>query len=69
MATISKQRTRDESLKRHCVSLMEKIGSFAYTREVLKKLGEEIQEEITSLGGNPMLEAFVAELAAIIEQM
>ena len=67
VAAILKKRTSDENLKRHCVSLMEGIGSFEYTTEVLDKLREEIHEEIQGLGGNPILEGFVAELNSIIE--
>ena len=65
VAAILKKRTKDEDLKRYCVSLMEKIGSFAYTREVLEKLRIEIREEIEALGGNPLLDTFMDDVVAI----
>ena len=46
---------------------MENIGTFAYTREVLEKLREEIQAELRVLGGNPLIEAFMVEIKFIIE--
>ena len=69
VAAILKQKTNDEDLKRYCVSLLEKIGSFAYTRKKLEELEKEVRDEIRSLGGNPLLEALLAEHASIaVEQ-
>ena len=63
---IVKQRTENEDVKRHCISLLEKIGSLTYTRCKLEKLEGEIMEEIKYLGGNPLLEKFLSEVASIM---
>ncbi|BES88023.1 Polyprenyl synthetase [Nesidiocoris tenuis] len=59
---ILRQRTRDIEVKRYCVSLLEKFGSFAYTRDILASLDEEARNEVRSLGGNPHMEAVLDEL-------
>ena len=64
VSAMLKQRTRDVKLKRHCVLMMEKIGSFAYTRQVLAKMYEAIRTEITLLGGSPPLEALMEKLTS-----
>ena len=64
VSAILKQRTRDVKLKRRCMLLLEQVGSFAYTREVLAKIYEDIQREIELLGGNPPLEALMEKLAS-----
>ena len=63
---IVKQRTENEDLKRYCVSLLEKIGSFAYTKQKLEKMEEEIRQEIKSLGGNPLLDEFFVPLESLV---
>ncbi|XP_071559542.1 terpene synthase-like [Temnothorax nylanderi] len=52
---ILKQRTTDTNLKSYCVTLLEKFGSFKYTRDILKELNKKIRIEIERLGGNPFL--------------
>ncbi|XP_072939657.1 terpene synthase-like isoform X2 [Epargyreus clarus] len=52
---ILKQRTEDLHLKNQCISILEKAGSFRYTREILIELESKIYDEIECLGGNPML--------------
>ncbi|CAL7936112.1 unnamed protein product [Xylocopa violacea] len=52
---ILKQRTKDITVKRYCVSLLEKFGSFAYTRIELEELDKQSRDEIDRLGGNPLL--------------
>lgn len=59
---ILRQRTRDIEVKRYCISLLEKLGSFQYTRETLDKLDADARREIARLGGNPLLEAVLDEL-------
>uniref|UniRef100_A0A023F5X7 Putative geranylgeranyl pyrophosphate synthase/polyprenyl synthetase n=1 Tax=Triatoma infestans TaxID=30076 RepID=A0A023F5X7_TRIIF len=59
---ILRQRTRDVEVKKYCISLLEKFGSFAYTREVLTTLCSEARKEVASLGGNPHLEAILDEV-------
>ncbi|XP_077261223.1 terpene synthase-like [Temnothorax americanus] len=51
---ILKQRTTDINLKNYFVELLEKLGSFKYTRDVLKDLDKKIRIEIERLGGNPL---------------
>lgn len=55
-------RTRDVDVKKYCVSLMEKFGSFSYTRQTLDGLVVEAKKEIERLGGNPHLDAMLDEL-------
>ncbi|GBP96837.1 Geranylgeranyl pyrophosphate synthase [Eumeta japonica] len=56
------QRTRDVEVKRYCVSLLERLGSFDYTRRTLRQLDKEARNEVARLGGNPQLEALLDEL-------
>ena len=53
--SILRRRTKDVEVKRYCVGLLEKYGSFAYTREKLEELDKKAREEIDKLGGNPLL--------------
>jgi len=41
LINILKQKTRDEEVKRYAVAYMERAGSFAYTRRVLRGLGRK----------------------------
>ncbi|EEB16507.1 geranylgeranyl pyrophosphate synthase, putative [Pediculus humanus corporis] len=58
---ILRLRTKDVDVKKYCVSLLEKFGSFAYTRETLENLVIEAKKEIDRLGGNPHLDALLNE--------
>ena len=49
-------------LKKFCVALLEKFGSFSYTRKTLEKLDAEVRAEVAKLGGNSMLEAILDEM-------
>jgi geranylgeranyl diphosphate synthase type 3 len=49
-------------LKKYCVKLLEKFGSFSYTRHTIEELDAEARAEVAKLGGNPMLEAILDEL-------
>lgn len=53
---ILRQRTRNIEVKKYCISLLEKYGSFDYTTKTLKELDRQAREEIARLGGNPLLE-------------
>jgi geranylgeranyl diphosphate synthase type 3 len=53
---ILQQRTRDEELKKYCVTLLEKFGSLSYTRRTLDKLDTEARSEVAKHGGSPLLE-------------
>nr|A0A7D0AGU9.1 RecName: Full=Terpene synthase; Short=EoTPS [Matsumurasca onukii]QAX24808.1 terpene synthase [Matsumurasca onukii] len=59
---ILRQRTRDVEVKKYCVTLLEKFGSFSHTRETLAQLDREAREEVARLGGNPFLEAILNDL-------
>lgn len=59
---ILRQRTRDIEVKKYCVTLLEKYGSFAYTRDVLHQLDLNARAEVAALGGNPLLESILDEL-------
>jgi len=52
---ILRKRPKDVEVKRYCVQLLEKFGSFKYTRDVLKQLDANAREEINRLGGNLLL--------------
>ncbi|XP_014229716.1 geranylgeranyl pyrophosphate synthase [Trichogramma pretiosum] len=52
---ILRQRTKNIEVKRYCVTLLDKFGSFAYTRKVLSDLDKQAREEVSRLGGNPYL--------------
>jgi len=58
---ILKQKT-DINIK-HCgIKLLEKLGSFKYTRQVLEKQSIKLKAEIERLGGNPILLIVLNEL-------
>lgn len=59
---ILRQRTRDVDVKKYCISLLEKHGSFAHTRKTLQELDIEARKEVERLGGNPHLMAVLDEL-------
>ncbi|XP_015188442.1 PREDICTED: geranylgeranyl pyrophosphate synthase [Polistes dominula] len=59
---ILRQRTKNIEVKRYCVNLLEKFGSFAYTRHVLETLDKKARDEIERLGGNPLLITILDEI-------
>lgn len=60
--SVLRQRTKDIDVKRYCVSLLEKFGSFDYTRQTMVRLDLDARTEIAKLGGNPILERVLDEL-------
>ncbi|KAH9643299.1 hypothetical protein HF086_012969 [Spodoptera exigua] len=66
---ILRQRTRDLEVKRYCITILERLGSFAYTRETLHGLDEEARREVARLGGNPHLEALLDDLLSWRREM
>jgi len=44
------------------VSLLEKLGSFKYTRETLEALDTEARNEVELLGPNPIMNTLLDEL-------
>ncbi|XP_076633334.1 terpene synthase-like [Colletes latitarsis] len=59
---ILRRRTKDITVKRYCAELLEKFGSFAYTRNVLEDLDKQARREIERLGGNPLFVAILDKL-------
>ncbi|XP_063619351.1 terpene synthase isoform X1 [Cydia splendana] len=59
---ILRQRTRDVEVKRYCIALLERLGSFRYTRDTLARLDAAAREEVARLGGNQDLENLLDEL-------
>ncbi|KRG05867.1 geranylgeranyl pyrophosphate synthase isoform X2 [Drosophila mojavensis] len=59
---ILRQRTHDIEVKKYCISLLEKLGSFQYTRKVLESLDAEARAELARLGGNPFLDRLLNKL-------
>lgn len=53
---ILKQRTKDKELKKYCVSLLEKYGSFEYTKNKLMTILKEVTEEAKKFGSNPYMD-------------
>jgi len=49
-------------VKKYCVTMLEKFGSFSHTRHTLEELDAEARTEISKLGGNPLLEDILDEL-------
>lgn len=60
---ILRQRTDNVDIKRYCVDYLEKVGSFAYTRQTLRDLEAEVYRLIGEFGGNPQLESLVKHLS------
>lgn len=46
------------------MNLLDKFGSFAYTRQILADLDKQAREEVERLKGNPHLIAVLDELLA-----
>lgn len=49
-------------MKRYCVKLLEKYGSFEYTRDVLLNIDKEVRETAKKLGDNPRMTELMDEL-------
>lgn len=43
---ILRQRTKDVEVKKYCIHLLEKLGSFKYTRDILQTLDAEARAEV-----------------------
>ena len=57
-----RQRTTDVEVKKYCVSLLKKYGSFKYTLDVLDGLDHLVRKEVNKLGGNELLVRLMDEL-------
>lgn len=49
---ILRQRTRDIEVKKYCINLLEKLGSFKYTRDILESLDKKARAEVFVFGLN-----------------
>ncbi|KAJ8248127.1 hypothetical protein GJAV_G00238620 [Gymnothorax javanicus] len=65
---ILRQRTENVDIKRYCVDYLEKVGSFAYTRQTLRDLEAKAYGLIRDLGGNPGLEALIEQLSRMYKE-
>ncbi|XP_043252398.1 geranylgeranyl pyrophosphate synthase-like isoform X1 [Colletes gigas] len=52
---ILRRQTKDIEVRRYCINLLKKFGSFAYTKTVLEEMDKKIRDEIQRLGGNAAL--------------
>lgn len=59
---VLRQRTSDVEVKRYCVKLLERFGSFDYTRNVLLSIDKEVREEVKKLGENSLMISLIDEL-------
>ncbi|XP_045532847.1 geranylgeranyl pyrophosphate synthase-like [Pieris brassicae] len=59
---ILRQRTRDVSLKKFCVSELQRLGSLEYTRNRLISLDKHIRDEINRFGGNSNLTSVMDDM-------
>eukprot|EP00095_Tigriopus_kingsejongensis_P007011 maker-scaffold232_size243569-snap-gene-0.15 protein:Tk07011 transcript:maker-scaffold232_size243569-snap-gene-0.15-mRNA-1 annotation:"geranylgeranyl pyrophosphate synthase isoform x1" len=55
-------RTTEVEVKKYCIGLLEKSGSFDYTQTYLTNLDVKVRSEIRELGGNHVLEQLLDEL-------
>lgn len=55
LINIVKQRPKDIEVKRQCIDLLDKLGSFNYTRKTLEDLNEKARRDIKRFGGNSFL--------------
>lgn len=62
LTDILRQRTSDIEVKRYCVKLLEKFGSFQYTRNILLDIDKEVRAEVAKLGDNPLMISLIDEL-------
>lgn len=59
---IVKKRTTDLEIKKYAVDVLDKLGSFTYTKQVMQKLDAEARKEAEELGGNPYIVQILDEL-------
>ncbi|XP_011876890.1 PREDICTED: geranylgeranyl pyrophosphate synthase-like [Vollenhovia emeryi] len=62
LISILKQRTKDNEVRRYCVHLLEKNGSFEYVKNVLEELDSIGRAEVERLGGNPLFVRLLDQL-------
>lgn len=63
MEEILKQKTEEVELKKYALGIMEKTGSFEYTKKIMEEYTTRVLEEIRRLNGNKYLEAIVEALS------
>jgi geranylgeranyl diphosphate synthase type 3 len=65
LINILRQRTEDVDVKRYFIHYLETAGSFEYTKKVLLGLEEQALDEISRLGGNPVLSSLFERLRTV----
>lgn len=59
---ILRQRTKDVEVKKYCIQLLEKLGSFKYTRDILLSLDKQARDEVAKLGPNTYMDNLLNDL-------
>merc|ERR1712059_178206 len=62
LVKILRQRTHEVEVKKFAVSLIERAGSFEYTKRVMDELDKKIRTEVERLGGNSVISRVMDEL-------
>ena len=62
LLSILRQRTEDIDVKKYAVGYMNSLGSIEYTRNTLRIIRQQIEDEIVSLGGHSSLQALINHL-------
>ena len=65
--TIVRQRTDEVDVKKYCVQLLRRTGSFDYAADKLKALKVQIETQLKEIGGNAGLKKLMNDLAALYE--
>ncbi|XP_065176583.1 geranylgeranyl pyrophosphate synthase-like [Sycon ciliatum] len=68
LLSIVRRKTTDLDVKKYCVNLLHKMGSFVYTRQVLLALEKDVLSEIEALGGNSTLQKVVVALSQLYQE-
>ncbi|XP_052772899.1 geranylgeranyl pyrophosphate synthase-like isoform X1 [Mya arenaria] len=63
--SILRQRTQDNDVKKYCVDLLWKKGSFEYTKTTLIEIEKEIYQQVEAFGGNSHLTSLMNELRKV----
>jgi geranylgeranyl diphosphate synthase type 3 len=62
LLSILRKRTHDVNVKKHAVEWIRDCGSFKFTVNRLREVGDEIEKELKALGGNKALSMILAKL-------
>jgi geranylgeranyl diphosphate synthase, type III len=59
---ILKQKPQSVELKQYALKLMEATNTFDYTKQYLRDLFIDIQQEVSKFGNNPVLDKILVQL-------